>query len=69
MQIIPNQKVYIMERFICSIEIIRDLPSFIAKIQNASGTYKEYRNDDFELLLTQVYEDLQEDMESTVIEE
>ncbi len=57
-----------MEEFICSIEIIRDLPSFIAKIQNSSGTYKEYKNEDFELLLTQVYEDLQEEMETTVNE-
>ncbi len=57
-----------MEEFICSIEIIRDLTSFIAKIQNTSGAYKEYRNEDFELLLTQVYEDLQEEMESTVID-
>lgn len=53
-----------MEEPICSIEIIRDSPSFVARIQTTVGRYKEYTNDDFELLLSQVYEDLQEEMEA-----
>ncbi len=56
-----------MEETMCSIEIINDPPEFVAKIQTASGRYKEYKNKNFELLLALVYEDLQEEMEASII--
>ncbi len=56
-----------MEETMCSIEIISDTPEYIAKVQTASGRYKEYKNENFELLLALVYEDLQEEMEAAIM--
>ncbi len=54
-----------MEETLCSIEIVSDSPEFKAKVQTATGRYKEYSNENFELLLALVYEDLQEEMEAS----
>ena len=55
-----------MEETLCSIEIVKDNSTFKAKVQTSLGRYIEYKNDDFENLLQQVYEDIQEEMEPTL---
>ena len=51
-----------MEETLCSIEIVKNHDSFKAKVQSGSGRYVEYENEDFENLLQQVYEDIEEEM-------
>lgn len=55
-----------MEETLCSIEIVKENESFRAKVQSGVGRYIEYENDDFENLLQQVYEDIQEEIENTL---
>lgn len=55
-----------MEETLASIEIIKDNDSYKAKIQSGLGRYVEYENEDFENLLQQVYEDIQEELGSTI---
>ncbi len=55
-----------MEETLCTIEIIRNDSSFLAKIQTGLGRYVEYENPLLENLLQQVYEDIQEEIENTL---
>jgi len=55
-----------LEETLCSIEIVKDGEGYKAKVQTSLGRYVEYRNDDFENLLQQVYEDIQEEIETTL---
>ncbi|MFP4051829.1 MAG: hypothetical protein ACLFVB_08835 [Thermoplasmata archaeon] len=55
-----------MEETLCSIEIVKDNNSFKAKVQSGSGRYVEYENEDFETLLHQVYEDIEEEIGTSV---
>ncbi|MEF8832286.1 MAG: hypothetical protein V5A66_02070 [Candidatus Thermoplasmatota archaeon] len=55
-----------MEETLASIEIIKENDSYKAKIQSGLGRYVEYENEDFENLLQQVYEDIQEELGSTI---
>ncbi len=55
-----------MEETLCSIEILKVDSSFRAKIQFGEVRYVEYENKDFENLLQQVYEDIQEEIETTM---
>ncbi|MFP4000397.1 MAG: hypothetical protein ACLFSM_04285 [Thermoplasmata archaeon] len=55
-----------MEETLASIEIIKENDSYKAKIQSGVGRYVEYENDDFENLLQQVYEDIQEEFGTTI---
>ncbi|MGM0510154.1 MAG: hypothetical protein ACQESD_03395 [Thermoplasmatota archaeon] len=55
-----------MEETLCSIEIVKENSSFKAKVQSALGRYVEYENADFENLLQQVYEDINEEIETTL---
>lgn len=55
-----------MEETLCSIEIVKDNSSYKAKVQTSMGRYVEYQNNDFENLLQQVYEDIQEEIETTL---
>lgn len=55
-----------MEETLCSIEIVKDEKSYRAKIQIGLGRYVEYENMDFENLISQVYEDIQEEIENTL---
>ncbi len=54
-----------MDETIASIEIIKENESYKAKIQMSSGRYMEYDDEDFEVLLQQIIDDLQEELEST----
>jgi len=55
------------EESLVSIEIVRSNGSYKAKIQRSGmGRYVEYENDDFENLLQQVYEDVQEELGTTI---
>lgn len=51
-----------MEETVCNIEILKDNPNFVVRIETFSGKYKEYEHRDFETLLSQVYEDLEEEI-------
>lgn len=53
-----------MEETLCSIEITKENASYKAKVQTSHSRYVEYENDDFENLLQQVYEDIQEEVEA-----
>lgn len=55
-----------MEETLCSIEIVKENSSFKAKVQSSVGRYVEYENSDFENLLQQVYEDINEEIETTL---
>jgi len=55
-----------LEETLCSIEIVKDGNGFKAKVQTSLGRYVEYHNEDFENLLQQVYEDIQEEIETTI---
>ncbi|MFW5904115.1 MAG: hypothetical protein ACOC89_00490 [Candidatus Saliniplasma sp.] len=55
-----------LEETLCSIEIVKDGKGYKAKVQTSLGRYVEYRNEDFENLLQQVYEDIQEEIETTL---
>ncbi len=55
-----------MEETLCSIEIVKENSSYKAKIQSGVGRYVEYENEDFENLLQQVYEDIQEEHGSSI---
>ncbi len=54
-----------MEETLVSIEIVKNNGAYVAKIQSGLGRYVEYENDDFENLLQQVYEDIQEELGPT----
>ena len=54
-----------MDESLCSVEILKSPKGFKAKIQTSFGRYVEYENPDFEGLLHQVYEDLQEEFEAS----
>ncbi|GEM_PF-2030005 len=53
------------EETLVSIEIVKGNGRYTAKIQSGLGRYVEYENDDFENLLQQVYEDIQEELGPT----
>ncbi len=55
-----------MEEILCSIEIVKEEKAYRAKIQVGLGRYVEYENTDFESLIHQVYEDIQEEIENTL---
>lgn len=55
-----------MEETLCTIEIVKDNDSFKAKVQSGSGRYVEYENEDFENLLQQVYEDIEEEVGTAI---
>ncbi len=55
-----------MEETLCSIEIVKDNSSYLAKVQTSLGRYVEYENQLLETLLQQVYEDIQEEIENTL---
>lgn len=50
----------------CSIEIVKENQSYKAKVQTGLGRYVEYQHQDFENLLQQVYEDIQEELETVI---
>ncbi len=55
-----------MEETLCSIEIVKENSSYKAKVQTSLGRYVEYENNDFENLLQQVYEDIHEEIGTTI---
>ncbi|MFW6040522.1 MAG: hypothetical protein ACOC85_01660 [Thermoplasmatota archaeon] len=55
-----------MEETMCSIEIVKENGAYRAKVQTGMGRYIEYQHEDFENLLQQVYEDIQEELEIVI---
>ncbi len=55
-----------MEETLCTIEIEKGSNTFKAKVQTGSGRYLEYENEDFENLLQQVYEDVEEEVGTSI---
>lgn len=54
-----------MDESLCTVEILKGTKGFKAKVQTSFGRYVEYENTDFEDLLNQVYEDLQEEFDTS----
>jgi len=53
-----------MEEALCSMEVVRDGKTFIARIQSDLGGQRELRDQTLEGLLEQVIEDLREEFEA-----
>ncbi|MCD6572123.1 MAG: hypothetical protein J7K62_02505 [Thermoplasmata archaeon] len=47
---------------VCSIEIVRDGKDFVARVRMSDGSLKEYRNQIFEDMLSEMVIDLQEEL-------
>lgn len=52
------------EEVLCNVEIAKDNRTFIIKIQSDFGGVREYRSKDFEEVLEQLMQDLQEEFET-----
>ncbi len=52
------------EEVLCNIELVKDNNDFVAKIQSEFGGVREYRSSQFEEVLEQLMQDLQEEFES-----
>jgi len=53
-----------MEEPLCSMEVVKDGKTYIARIQSEVGGQRELRDQTLEGLLEQVIEDLREEFES-----
>lgn len=56
-----------MEEPICSIEIVEKGDEYKAKVQSGLGRYVEYENSDLEYLMESVYEDIQMEVEESIL--
>ncbi len=54
-----------MDETVCSVEIVKNDETYMAKVETGQGRYIEYENRFLENLLQQVYEDISEEVEST----
>lgn len=52
------------EEVLCSVELVKDNNDFLAKIQSEYGGVREYRSSNFEEVLEQLIQDLQEEFET-----
>ncbi|MBR2255347.1 MAG: hypothetical protein IJ856_06020 [Candidatus Methanomethylophilaceae archaeon] len=53
-----------MEEILCNVELVKENNDFVAKIQSDLGGVREYRSTQFEEILEQLMQDLQEEFES-----
>jgi len=51
-----------MVETVCYVEIIKDGRDFVARVHLTNGSTKEYRNQNFEDVLTEMVIDLQEEL-------
>ena len=52
-----------MEEYLCSLEIIKDNDTYLAKIQSDLGGVREFRGPEFETLLEQVMQELTDEFD------
>ncbi|AGI47053.1 hypothetical protein TALC_00038 [Thermoplasmatales archaeon BRNA1] len=52
-----------MEEHLCNVEIVKDNNNFVARIQSDFGGTREYKSNNFEEVLEQLYSDLQEEFD------
>ncbi len=55
-----------MEENLCNIELLKDNSSFLAKVQSELGGQREYRSANFEEILEQLVQDLQDEFETAI---
>ena len=56
--------VFEMEEVLCNVELVKENNDFVIKIQSDLGGVREYRSMNFEAVLEQLMQDLQEEFES-----
>ncbi|MFT0898875.1 hypothetical protein [Candidatus Methanoprimaticola sp. MG2] len=52
------------EEVLCNVELVKDNNDYLAKIQSDLGGVREYRSSNFEEVLEQLVQDLQEEFET-----
>ncbi len=63
-QLIPQGEHLMEEEVLCNVELVKDNNDFVIKIQSDLGGVREYRSSNFEEVLEQLMQDLQEEFES-----
>jgi hypothetical protein len=53
-----------MEEVLCNVELVKENNDFVVKIQSDLGGIREYKSSQFEEVLEQLVQDLQEEFES-----
>jgi len=53
-----------MEEILCNVELVKENNDFIARAQSDLGGVREYRSANFEEVLDQLVQDLQEEFET-----
>lgn len=56
--------VFEMEEVLCNVELVKENNDFVVKIQSDLGGVREYRSVNFEEVLEQLMQDLQEEFET-----
>lgn len=62
--LIPQGEHLMEEEVLCNVELVKDNNDFVIKIQSDLGGVREYRSSNFEEVLEQLMQDLQEEFES-----
>lgn len=58
-----------MEESLCNVEFLKGSKAFIARVQSDLGGMREYRSELFEEVLEQVIIDLQEEFETSSVQQ
>ena len=53
-----------MEEVLCNVELVKENSDFVVKIQSDLGGIREYKSSQFEEVLEQLVQDLQEEFET-----
>ncbi len=53
-----------MEEILCNVELVKENNDFVVRIQSDLGGVREYKSTNFEEVLDQMVQDLQEEFES-----
>ncbi|MBR6037615.1 MAG: hypothetical protein IKP53_02480 [Candidatus Methanomethylophilaceae archaeon] len=53
-----------MEEVLCNVELVKENNDFVVKIQSDLGGIREYKSSQFEEVLEQLVQDLQEEFET-----
>ncbi|MBO4797517.1 MAG: hypothetical protein J5494_01915 [Candidatus Methanomethylophilaceae archaeon] len=53
-----------MEEVLCNVELVKENKNFVVKIQSDLGGVREYKSEQFEEVLEQLVQDIQEEFES-----
>ena len=53
-----------MEEVLCNVELVKENKNFVVRIQSDLGGVREYKSEQFEEVLEQLVQDIQEEFES-----